>query len=219
MYCATCGKELAPDGGNCSTCGGSGGLAVRGAASPDFLAILEAVRDISLAVLRRPTEGLPASFARIGKQRALEAGIGITVLGMALVIAGIHMTIPQWARPGDIFIRLFFLAVIMFGSFVGAGFIARKLFHGTGGVEGDVLIAAVSLLPVALHAFVSGLVGITNVTVVGGVAVFAFTWMVLILHSGVVGISAIPQGKSGFAVPLMLIVSLWLTSFVLRGML
>lgn len=217
MFCVTCGKEL-PAEGRCPACGQSNQTTVERGASPDVAAIAVAARDVLITVLRDPVGGIPASFVRLGKQRAMEVAVAVAVLGAVLIVVGVFLTIPAWARPSNAFFRLLVLAIAMLGGLSGAGFAARKLLQGTGSPEGDVFIAAVSLAPISVLVFASGLIGITNVEIIGGLAMFAITWTVLMLYSGVTRVSSIPEGKSAYAVPLMLIGSLWLTSVAFRAM-
>ena len=107
----------------------------------------------------------------------------------------------------------------MFGGLTAAGYAARQVFHKEGSVEGDVFVAAVSLAPISISIFLAGLIGMANFELIGVVTMFAFSWTVLMLYSGVTSVSGISEKKGPYAVPLMLVVTFWLTSVVTRAML
>jgi len=176
--------------------------------------------EVLRAIALDPVGGVPATFRRLEKRRAMEVGIACAIVGALCVVIGVYMTLPSWSR-NDVrtIFGLLVLGATLFGGLIGAGYLARTVFGGAGAVEGDVFVAATSLVPIAVMVFLAGLVGVANFEVVGLLGIFASTWTILMLHAGVSRVSGVAEGKAAFAVPLMLILSLWLTSIVFRGML
>lgn len=220
MFCANCGKELAEGFNACATCGAPRQPSA-GAAKPavDVSAVAADTRGVLTTMFSDPVAGLPRAFVKLGNRRAMEVGIAIAILGALLVVLGVHQMVPSWARPRNAVFGMIFVAVTMYGSLVGAAYGARQLFKGTGSSEGDVFVAAVSLTPIAVLMFLSGLIGIGNFELIGALAMFAFTWTVLMLYSGVTSVLGVPESKAAYAVPLMLMVAFWLTSVISRAML
>jgi len=220
MFCAMCGKELPSDLAACPACGAlrqPGGSVPK--TSVDVAAVAADTRGALAEILRDPVAGLPKFFNKLARRRALEVGIAVALVGTLLVVVGVFMAVPSWARPSNAFFGILLMAVVMFGGLTGSGYAARQVLHGEGSVEGDVFVAAVSLAPISVLVFFAGLVGMGNVELIGAVAMFAFSWTVLMLYSGVTAVSGISERKGPYAVPLMLMLTFWLTSVVTRAIL
>ncbi len=120
------------------------------------------------------------------------------------------------------FFQLILFAAIPFLSIVLASFLVRKSFHGMGGIEGDMFIAGSALLPMAVVILVSGILfgilDLANVELMGILSVFSLCYTILILYSGCTKISKISEAVSACTVPIMILLSGWLTKIVLTNM-
>jgi hypothetical protein len=132
-------------------------------------------------------------------------------------IFGIGIRVSD-ASVGDL-LKLILVGLVPFASLVGAGVLARKMFHGTGVFAGDVYTAGASLLPLGLAVLVTAILGAANFEVIVVLFVFALSYNILMLYSGCSRIAGIPEAGAAPAVPVMLIVSAWLTKVIVVAML
>lgn len=94
--------------------------------------------------------------------------------------------------------------------------LARKVFGGEERhLEGDVFIAGVTLLPLGLFVLAMGVLGIQNIEVTGVLAVFTLTYSILLLYRGLTTVSAVRDMAAAICVPLVMLLSGWLTKIVL----
>jgi len=96
-----------------------------------------------------------------------------------------------------------------------ASSLARLIFRGRGTFVGDLYTASASLLPLGFLVLVSALLGPGNFEVILCLAVFAFTYSILMLYAGCSRIAGIPESGAAPAVPVMLLLATWLTKIVL----
>jgi hypothetical protein len=81
------------------------------------------------------------------------------------------------------------------------------------------MIAGASLLPFGFLFFVSGLLGIANFEIAALLLIFALCYAILILYTGCTRISGVAESRAAFAVPVMIIVSAWLTKILFGAIL
>jgi hypothetical protein len=145
----------------------------------------------------------------IGARRAVTSGRGLlSTLGGSTVDTSF----------GDL-LKLLLCGLVPFVSITGACYVARKAFRGRGGFEGDAFVAGASLLPAAFLFLITGVLGFANIEVVAIIAVFAMCYMVLIIHTGCREISSLAEPGATVAVPLILLVSAWLSKIILAAVL
>ncbi len=175
-----------------------------------------------MAVLQNPVENLSPHFDRLEKQEALEAGIAFAVLFDLCALFGIYLLLPRWAgAPGFTDI----LKILIFGfvppaALTGAIFLARKVYRASAGtIESDVFLAGIALIPIGILLLLSGVLGIGNLEVTALVAVFALSYTVLILFTGCTRISEIATVRAPPAVPIILLVTAWISKIVFAAML
>ncbi len=184
---------------------------------------VEAVKVLALD----PVGGLPKSFHLFSEDRALVVGAifaGIYAVAMALAAArGVSMA-PGMAmgiggsNTASIIFKAFVgglvFAAVIIGCFAGA----RMLFKGTGSLASDVYSAGTSLLPWALCLLIGTIFGPANFEIIMLVTLFALTYSILMLFTGFSKLASISEGKAALAVPVMLAVSFWLLTIVIRSM-
>lgn len=167
-----------------------------------------------------PVGGLPVAFEGLGPSRAMGVGLVFAAASTLLVFIGVYLSLPSFVKPdiGDSFKFLVF-GVVPFASILAASAATRKMFGGTGSFGGDSLIAGASLLPFGFLVFVSGVLGLANLEVTALLVIFALCYSILILYTGCTRISGVPESKAAFAVPVMIIVSGWLTKILFGAIL
>jgi hypothetical protein len=175
-----------------------------------------------LAVLQNPVENLSPNFDRLNKQEALEVGIAFAVLFDLCALFGIYLLLPRWAgAPGFADI----LKILIFGfvppaALTGAIFLARKVFRASAGtIESDVFLAGIALIPIGILLLLSGVLGIGNLEVTALVAVFALSYTILILFTGCTRVSEIATVRAVPAVPIIILITAWLSKIVYAAML
>ncbi len=229
MNCPKCGHVLNSGVAFCGDCGATiaetkpeSATSEPSVPSEKVKVLAERVWKVFLAVFQNPVESLAPNFEKLNKQKALEVGIAFAVLFDFCALFGLYMMLPRWAGSpgfGDI------LKILIFGfvppaALTGAGFLARKVFRATGGtIESDVFLAGISLIPIGILLLLSGVLGIGNLEVIGLVAVFALSYTILILFTGCTKISGIAQVRAVPAVPVIILVTAWLSKIVFTAML
>jgi hypothetical protein len=92
---------------------------------------------------------------------------------------------------------------------------ARKLFGGEERhLEGDVFVAGVTLLPFGLFILLAGMLGFGQWRITALLSVFALTYTILLLYRGLTTVSLVRDMAAAFCVPLVLILSSYLTYVV-----
>jgi hypothetical protein len=224
VTCANCGSITNPGVEFCGDCGtaiaepiSEPKAAVAPRSSEKLRALNQSTWKVLKAVFLNPVEGLPSAFRALPKREALEVGFIFATLFDLCVVIGLYLMLPRWAgQPGigDI-LKFLIFGVVPFAAITGAGILARKVFRGTGGtIESDVFIAGISLIPTGLVLLLAGLLGISNFEVSAITAVFALTYTTLILYTACTQISEIPQARSVPAVPIIILMAVWVSKII-----
>jgi hypothetical protein len=185
--------------------------------------VKEASRDATQAFktfATNPVGGLPVAFTELGAPRALGVGIVFAAFSVFCVFIGIYIALPTFAKPdfGDS-IKFIFFGAVPFLSLLAASAATRKVFGGKGSIHGDCFIAGAALLPFGFLIFVSSLLGLANLEIAAVLLVFALCYGILMLYTGVTRISLVTESRAAFAVPVMIIVSFWLTKIIFGAVL
>jgi hypothetical protein len=173
-----------------------------------------------LAALKKfaanPIGGLLPAFESLDKQRAMMVGIVFGAVFVLCLALGSILAMSRLVRLGigDI-LRTLVMGVVVFLSIVGASALARKVFGGTGSIEGDFFTGGASLLPLGLFALLSGLIGFAGFEIITILFVFAMCYTVLMLYTGCTQISNIPDSRAALAVSAMLSLSMLLARIIL----
>ncbi|HXO26757.1 MAG TPA: molecular chaperone DnaJ, partial [Thermoanaerobaculia bacterium] len=91
---------------------------------------------------------------------------------------------------------------------------ARQIFRGKGRFAGDVYTAGAALLPWAFLVLAAALLGVANIEVIVVIWLFALTYSILMLYAGCSRIGGISEAGAAPAVPIMLLVTAWITKIV-----
>ena len=234
MFCKACGRALAE---NLQFCDGCGVAVNEGPALQAVpLALAEQLKSKVVArshdawqgiklFAKSPVGGLPESFALFDDQRAIQVGIAFAVLyEVALLIGGLIFKSKAQGLLGDRLpigeltatqmFKLVILGLVPFASLVGAGALPRQIFRGKGRFAGDVYTAGAALLPWAFLVLAAALLGVANIEVIVVIWLFALTYSILMLYAGCSRIGGISEAGAAPAVPIMLLVTAWITKIV-----
>ena len=185
--------------------------------------VKEASRDATRAFktfATNPVGGLPLAFAELGPPRALGVGIVFGVVSILCVFIGVYVALPVFSRPDFAdSIKFIFFGAVPFLSLFAASAATRKVFGGKGSLHGDGFIAGAALLPFGFLVLISSLLGLANLEIAALLVVFAMCYGILMLYTGVTRISLVSESRTAFAVPVMIIVSFWLTKIIFGAML
>lgn len=226
MFCTHCG-ERAPEGAHeCPSCGRT----VRpeparpaaewtqrlGASSSDAVSTLK-------GLLLDPVASLPDAYQALGPVRARAVGALLCVTFALAAATGLTLGARRWlgsivvfvGSGFEVFVKSFFTFLLIPASFVLAGLAVRKILRSSEGVVADVFTAGAALAPLGAAILVSGLLGSGSGAIVGLLFLFASTYMVLILYSGLSGVGRMTPRASAPAVPVLILAAAWITQLVL----
>ena len=218
MFCSKCGTENPDSASACVKCGtpiaghhtssahtsGHTADTVKGAGKD----ALEAFKIFA----SNPVPGLPKAFEHLGSERALGAGIGFGIVASLCFVVGLLISMRGFPSIG-VFFRILLCALVPYASLVGGCFGANMVFGGKGAINHACFIAGAASLPFGIAALVSGIFGSGDVAYI--LAIFALSTTILLLFSGCVRILYMSEGAATIALPLMIIVSAWLTRVLL----
>lgn len=179
------------------------------------LTVNDAIEGLKIFALN-PVGGIPSFFKGLGKERALGVGIAFGILYVFCFVFSFEK-FSLFFSLQDSFAKLVFFSAANFLSIVGASFITRKLFRGYGCIQGDVFIAGVALTPISFLILLTKLLGIGNIEITVAVFIIAITYTILMLYTGCNQISCIPETAAALAVSVMIILSAWLYTVMIRA--
>ena len=113
--------------------------------------------------------------------------------------------------------KVVFLGIVPFASLTGACALARAIFRGTGRFAGDVYTAGAVLLPTGIMVLVASLLGAANLEVILILYLFALTYSILMLYAGCSRIGNISEAGAAPAVPIILLLSAWITKIIVTS--
>ncbi len=232
MFCKFCGRAIAENLRFCDGCGAD----VNGGGAGTAISVgqqltnevkarsLDAWRGVKLFA-KSPVGGLQDSYAMFDDRRAIQVGIVFAIVYELGLMLGAFIFKSKAAELaggfgsiGDLtatqFAKLLFLGLIPFASLVGASALARTIFRGKGKFAGDVYTAGAVLLPSGFFVLAASLLGAANIEVIVILALFALTYSILILYAGCSRIGSIPEAGAAPAVPVILLLSAWITKII-----
>lgn len=232
MFCHSCGRQIPDTAQHCPDCGAR---QVHGAAlATELSGRAKAASQDALQVLKtlagNPVGGLPPAFEGLGASRALGAGVVFAAVFCFLFALGATIASRRYLGWLDgffqaggnshfmLFLKYLLAALVPVASLVGGCALGRAVLRGTGGIAGDVFTAGAALLPSGLFLVLASLLGGGNVDIVVVLFVFAISTTILMLYSGYAGIARISPPGAALAVPVVLLVSAWLTKVVVAAM-
>ena len=235
MFCQSCGRALAENLRFCDGCGAdlNGGGATT--ATPLSQQLKTEVKARSLDVwqggklfAKSPVGGLAESFALFDDLGAIQVGIVFAVVYEMAVLLGVLIfgskaasllgaKFPIGELTAEQMFKVLVLGLVPFVSLIGACALARVIFRGKGRFAGDVYTAGAVLLPSGLLVLVAPLLGAGNFEVIIILSLFSLTYSILILYAGCSRIGDISEAGAAPAVPIILLLSAWITKIIVTA--
>jgi hypothetical protein len=228
MFCPKCGTQLPDTAVACSNCGTSfattrpGGAGARaGVAGERMKAASTDAFHAFKTFATNPVGGLSEAYDSLGQSRALAVGITFGVVFAACLMIAIYRVVPEFMRPTGAggFIKILVIALVPFVALFIAALAVRTVFRGEGELGSDSFLAGAALLPFGLVALIMTLLGASNMEVIQFFAIFAVTLTILMLFAGLTRIYKTSERMATIAIPLMLVVTAWLSKVIYKAML
>lgn len=224
MFCPKCGTQLPDTAVACSSCGATLAAAPRAAAGAAGERVKAASQDAFSAFktfATNPVGGLSQAYESLGQSRALAVGITFGLVFAACILISIYRVVPEFMRPTGVggFIRIVVISLVPFVSLFAAAAAVRTIFRGDGEFGSDSFLAGAALLPFGLVAVIMTLIGPSNLQVIQFLGLFAICLTILMLFAGLTRMYKTSERMATIAVPLMLVVTAWLSKVIYDQML
>lgn len=237
MFCSDCGKQLPENSTSCTGCGKP--IAKMGSGTDpgqrtNFGSMVgeevkarthDAWRGIKLFA-RSPVGGLQESFELYDTTKAVSVAIVFAIFNELLFFIALFLSskkinsyIPF--NTGDFtinqFLKIIIIGIIPVSSLTMSATIARLIFRGKGTFVGDLYFSSAALLPFGVLILFSSILGPANIEIIAVLMIFSLTYLVLMLYAGCSRIAGIPEIGAAPAVPIMLILTAWITKIVMSS--
>ncbi|MCA1991638.1 MAG: tetratricopeptide repeat protein [Coleofasciculus sp. S288] len=176
-----------------------------------------AVKAFSTFILN-PAGGLLPAFASLEKREAISVGIIFAIIADLCFVATIYLGWQDLLREASI-ITLLLVGFVPFVSLATGSAIARGIFRHSGSFAGDIFLAGASLLPLSFLIILSGISSVLPKNTMPVLTVFVSCYTVLTLYTGCTQISNLSEKAAAFMVPVILLVSGWLSYYAFSSML
>jgi hypothetical protein len=210
MFCSKCGTENAETATVCVKCSAPipGHHSTPSHTAEAMKGAGKDALEAFMMFAKNPVPGLPKAFESLGAARALGAGLGFGIVSALCFVIGLVISLHGFP-PMSIFFKILLCAIVPYASLVGGCFGANLVFGGKGSIQHACFIAGAASLPFAIMFLAAGIFGSGNVTYF--LSIFALSTSILLLFSGCVRILFMSEGAATIALPLMIIVTAWLT--------
>jgi hypothetical protein len=225
MFCPKCGTQL-PDGSvACSSCGTTfGGAAPRtmvaGGAGDRMKAASSDAFGAFKTFASDPVGGLSPAYDKLGAGKAMAVGITFGAVFALCIALALYRTLGQFLFHGfGGFLKILLIAVVPFVALMLSSLGVRTIFRGEGEIGTDSYIAGASLLPFGIVAIIMALLGSSlNSNVIYFLGLLSISLTILMLLAGLTRIYKISERMATIAIPLMLIVTGWLSRLIYEQM-
>jgi hypothetical protein len=225
MFCPKCGTQLPDNSVACSSCGTTfGGAAPRTMVAGAGVDRVKAASSDAFGAFKtfatNPVGGLSEAYNGLGAGRALAVGITFGVVFALCIVLSVYRTMGSAFFPGvGGFFKVLLIAVVPFGALFASAIGVRMVFRGEGELGGDSFIAGAALLPFGVVALLITLLGrSTDSTILIFLFLFAVSLTILMLFAGLTRINNISERMATIAIPIMLIVTAWLSKLIYTEM-
>ena len=117
-----------------------------------------------------------------------------------------------------IFLRALIGFVVLPAAMIGASLGARKMLSGSGPLAADVFTIGAALTPLGLALLLSSFLGLANYELAMLLMLFAATYLVLMLFTGLTKLGGLTQKAAAPAVPIVFVLSLYICKVVFAAM-
>jgi hypothetical protein len=171
-----------------------------------------------------PVAGMPSAFERVGASRALGVGIIFSVVS-AVLISFTAMSTNSALRgmfggsffeknTVKMFFNLFVIFIVPFVSLTAVTMMARAVCKGDGSLGHACFVVGASLLPISILLFLLRFIGLGNLEVMVVLSVFSVCTTLLMLFIGLTRIMKISERGASIALPVLLIVAVWVSKII-----
>ena len=187
----------------------------------------DALGAVSSLVLN-PVGGLSPAYTTLGPNRALGAGLALCVVfavagALGSAIGSGSMTamfgmMGYGANGFVVFLRALIGFLVLPAAMIGASLGARKLLSGSGPLAADTFTIGAALTPLGLALLLSSFLGLGNYELSMLLMLFAVTYLVLMLFTGLTQLGGLTEKAAAPAVPIVFVVSLYICKVVFAAM-
>ncbi len=224
MFCPHCGAQLAEQSKFCNVCGKNLSLGnVSSISSTSGSQLQEKAKAVSKDAFNafkiffvNPVGELGTTYKQLGETKAQNVGIIFSVAFTLLSLFGILLLLPSFLRPdfGDILKMIFSLLILPVSIFAVLTAI-RTILQRKANYKADIFITGASTLPLGFLILLTGILNLSNLEVILALALYAISFTILILYSGCTKILKISETASTFSVPIIILLSVWLSKVIL----
>lgn len=228
MFCPKCGTQLPDNSVACSSCGttfaAAGAKTFAAGAGVGAGDRMKAASSDALGAFKtfatNPVGGLSEAYDGLGAGRALAVGITFGVVFAVCIVLTVYRIMGSAMFPGvGGFFKVLVIAVVPFAALFAATAGVRTVFRGEGALGSDSFMAGAALLPFGVVALIMSLLGASaNSNVMSFLGLFAVTLTILMLFAGITRINKISERMATIAIPIMLIVTAWLSKLIYTEM-
>jgi len=167
--------------------------------------------------LLNPMGGLLPSFARLEAQRAMVVGFLLAVIFDACFVWGIY---TGWRDVVSVsLVPLIGVGMMPFIILAAMSAIARLIRRHPGSLAGDSFLAGATLMPLTILAIANGISSNLPSQLMVIITVFTSCYTILTLYSGCTQIANFSEKTAALLVPVMVLVSGWISYWAFMAML
>jgi zinc-ribbon domain len=224
MFCPKCGTQLPDGSAACSSCGTTFAAPRAGAAAAVAGERMKSASTDALGAFKtfatNPVGGLADAYHSLGPAKALGVGLTFGIVFAVCILLSVYRIVPEFMRPTGVggFFKLVIVAIVPFGALFVAAAAVRTIFRGEGALGSDSFLAGAALLPFGLIALIMTILGPSNLNIMYFLAIFTGSLSILMLWAGLTRIYKISERLATLAVPIMIVVTGWLSKLIYRMM-
>ena len=162
---------------------------------------------LSLAI--NPVGGLLSGMLYLEKPRVMAVGIMFEAIANFCFVSGVYLGWRDWFLFSAF--ELVLVGLVPFVTLTLIVGIARLITRRRSSLAGDMFLAGASLLPMGFLVLASGVSTLLGSQIMLAIAVFTSCYTILILYSGCTQIANLSEKTAALLVPIMLLVSGWLS--------
>lgn len=156
-----------------------------------------------------PTGALLPGMLSLEKPRVMAVGILFAAIANFCFIGGTYL---GWRDQLNFSLfDLLLVGLVPFVTLMLMVGVARLITRRRGSLAGDIFLAGASVLPVGFLALTSGVSPVLGSQIMVVITVFASCYTILMLYSGCTQIANLPEKTAALLVPVMVLVSAWLS--------
>ncbi len=163
------------------------------------------------SLVLNPTGGLLPGMLSLEKPRVRAVGIMFEAIANFCFIGGTYLGWRNQLKLSFSPFDLFLVGLVPFVTLMVMLGVARLIARRRGSLAGDVYLAGASLLPVGFLALASSISPFLGSQIMLVITVFACCYTILMLYSGCTQIANLPEKAAALLVPVMVLVSGWLS--------